>query len=90
MDAFSKGTGGRSFFPYHVDDVAQSFLDIVTELRSQYLLGYAPSNAIADGKFRKIKIEIPGRKDLEVRTRQGYYAIPTRGGLQLLTNPSDH
>lgn len=90
LQAFAEGTGGRAFYPYHVDDVAQSFMSIVTELRSQYLLGYAPSNGIADGKFRKIKIELPGHKELEVRTRKGYYALPTPGGVQLLTNPSGH
>jgi len=76
LDAFSTETGGRAFFPYRVDDVAQDFLDISTELRSQYLLGYAPANGALDGKFHKVKIEIPGNKDLEVRTRKGYYAVP--------------
>jgi VWFA-related protein len=76
LDAFATETGGRAFFPYHVDDVAQSFLDIGVELRSQYSLAYSPTNAIADGKFRKIRIEVTSRKGLDVRTRKGYYAIP--------------
>jgi Ca-activated chloride channel homolog len=76
LEGFADDTGGRPFFPYRVDDVAQSFLDIGTELRSQYLLGYEPMNGAADGKFRKVRIEIPGHKELEVRTRKGYYATP--------------
>lgn len=76
LDAFANETGGRAFFPYHVDDVAQSFLDIGVELRSQYSLAYSPTNAIADGKFRKIRIEVTSRKGLDVRTRKGYYAVP--------------
>lgn len=76
LSAFADETGGRAFFPYHVDDVAQSFLDIGVELRSQYSLAYSPINAIADGKFRKIRIEITTRKGLDVRTRKGYYAVP--------------
>lgn len=76
LQAFADETGGRAFFPYHVDDVAQSFLDIGTELRSQYSLAYVPTNGISDGKFRKIKIEVVDRKGLEVRTRRGYYATP--------------
>lgn len=76
LEAFADETGGRAFFPYHVDDVAQSFLDIGTELRSQYSLAYIPINGISDGKYRKIKIELVNRKGLEVRTRKGYFATP--------------
>lgn len=87
LEQFTDGTGGRAFFPYHVDDVAQSFMDIGTELRNQYLLGYIPSNSAADGKFRKIKIEVVGHKELEIRTRKGYYAIPSPTNTQQPTIP---
>jgi Ca-activated chloride channel family protein len=76
LEQFSKKTGGRAFFPYHVDDVLQNFEDISTELRSQYLLAYKPGNPTTDGKFRKIKVEVIGHKELEIRTRDGYYAVP--------------
>ena len=76
LTAFANETGGRAFFPYHVEDVSESFLDIGTELRSQYSLAYSPTNGIVDGKYRKIQIEVVGRKGLDVRTRKGYYAVP--------------
>jgi Ca-activated chloride channel family protein len=76
LDAFATDTGGRAFFPYQVEDVAQSFMDIGTELRSQYMVGYSPVNGAIDGKFHKIRIEIIGHKELEVRSRKGYYAVP--------------
>jgi Ca-activated chloride channel homolog len=85
LQAFADETGGRAFFPYHVDDVAQSFLDIGVELRSQYSLAYVPTNSIADGKYRKIRIEVINRKDLDVRTRKGYYAVPPI----MITTPAD-
>ena len=66
-------TGGRAFFPYRVDDLAQSFLDIGDELRSQYSLAYVPANKSADGKFRRIQIRV-NRKGLIVRSRKGYFA----------------
>ena len=72
---FADETGGRSFFPYHVDDVLQGFENISIEIRSQYLLGYIPVNGVTDGKFRKVKIEVPGHKELEIRSRKGYYAV---------------
>jgi VWFA-related protein len=73
LDQFSSETGGRAFYPYSVDDLGQSFQDIGTELRSQYSIAYTPTNRAADGRFRKIKVEV-SRKGLTVRTRKGYYA----------------
>jgi len=75
LQKFADETGGRSFFPYHVDDVLQGFESISVELRSQYLLGYIPANGLTDGKFRKVKIEVPGHKELEIRSRKGYFAV---------------
>jgi Ca-activated chloride channel homolog len=66
-------TGGRSFFPFRVDDLAQSFLDIGNELRSQYLIGYTPPYKIADGQFHRVELKV-FRKGLTVRSRKGYYA----------------
>src|SRR6516164_8994720 len=67
-------TGGRAFYPYHVDDLDQSFQDIGEELRNQYSLAYNPSNHQLDGRYHKIKIEMPGEKGYQVRARRGYYA----------------
>ncbi|HUJ40146.1 MAG TPA: VWA domain-containing protein [Candidatus Acidoferrales bacterium] len=72
---FASQTGGRAFFPYSVDDLGQSFQDIGEELRNQYSLAYIPPAAPADGRFRKITVDV-GRKGLVVRTRKGYYATP--------------
>lgn len=73
LTRFAEETGGRVFFPYHQDDMAQSFHDIGSELRSQYSLAYVPTNRIADGRFRKVQIEVD-RRGLVVRGRKGYYA----------------
>src|ERR1700690_909178 len=67
-------TGGRSFYPYHVDDLDQSFQDIGEELRNQYSLAYNPSNHTFDGRYHKIKIEAPDHKGYQIRARRGYYA----------------
>ena len=72
LQQFADESGGRAFFPYHVDDLAQSFANIGTELRSQYSLAYVPPR-VADGKFHKIRIEV-NAKGLQVRARRGYYA----------------
>src|ERR1700674_1996381 len=67
-------TGGRAFFPYRVDDLDQSFQDIGDELRNQYSIAYIPTNSQLDGKYHKIRIEVPEHKGYQVRARRGYFA----------------
>ena len=43
-EQFADQSGGRVFYPYKVDDLAQSFVDIGDELRSQYFIAYSPNN----------------------------------------------
>src|SRR5258706_5372104 len=67
-------TGGRAFFPYHVDDLDQSFQDIGDELRNQYSIAYLPTNYVLDGRYHKIRIEVPEHKGYQGRARRGYFA----------------
>jgi VWFA-related protein len=73
-------TGGRAFFPYHVDDLDQSFQDIGDELRNQYSIAYIPPNYLLDGKYHKIRIEVPNHKGYQVRARRGYFAKANTNG----------
>ncbi len=73
LQQFAEQSGGRVFFPYRVDDLEQSFVDIGTELRSQYFIAYSPTSAPVTGQYRKIDVNTD-RKNLTVRTRKGYYA----------------
>jgi len=72
-------TGGRAFFPYHVDDLDQSFQDIGDELRNQYSIAYIPTNYQLDGKYHRIRIEVPDHKGYQVRARRGYFAKANNG-----------
>ena len=74
LQDLAEETGGRSFFPYHVDDLDQSFQDIGDELRNQYSIAYLPTNYVLDGRYHKIRIEIPDHKGYQVRARRGYFA----------------
>jgi VWFA-related protein len=70
----SAETGGAVF---HVDrghTLDDIFREIQDEMRSQYSLAYAPTNAKKDGTFRKIEVRASSR-DFKVQTRKGYYAI---------------
>jgi Ca-activated chloride channel homolog len=83
-------TGGRSFFPFRVDDLAQSFLDIGNELRSQYLIGYTPPYKEADGRFHRVDLRVL-RKGLTVRSRKGYYATaPVTTPAETVAAPTAH
>jgi hypothetical protein len=39
-------------------------------------VAYLPTNSILDGKYHKIRIEVPEHKGYQVRARQGYFARP--------------
>ena len=67
-------TGGQAFFPFKVQDLAQSFENIANELRRQYNIFYRPEPLKADGLYHSISVRVNGRKDLVVRARKGYYA----------------
>jgi VWFA-related protein len=73
LQQLADATGGRAFFPYKMKDITKSFAAIEDELRSQYVVSYRPANFDADGRFRSIEITAL-KKDLQVRSRRGYYA----------------
>ena len=66
-------TGGRMIVANSEKHLAEAFDQISEELRSQYTLGYYPTNTTHDGKFRKIKVDMSNH-DLKVLARKGYYA----------------
>jgi Ca-activated chloride channel family protein len=67
-------TGGRAYFPRSTDDLLDDFHQIETELRSQYLVAYSPSNSTHDGRFRRVEVRVNARPDARLIHRRGYYA----------------
>ncbi|HKP14176.1 MAG TPA: VWA domain-containing protein [Blastocatellia bacterium] len=70
----SEETGGRAYFPRGADELLDNFRQIESELRSQYLVAYSPSNGAKDGRFRRIEVRLADRPDVRVIHRRGYYA----------------
>jgi VWFA-related protein len=66
-------TGGRVIDVHNEKSLETAFDQISEELRSQYVLGYYPSNEKRDGTFRKIKVETT-QPDTKILARKGYYA----------------
>ncbi len=72
----SEDTGGHVF---HIDNkltLQDAFTQLQEEMRSQYAIGYTPTNPAKDGTFRKLEIKTTN-KDWKVQARKGYYAIKT-------------
>jgi Ca-activated chloride channel family protein len=76
MERLSNPTGGRALFTDSIDELHESFADLLEELSNQYLLGYSPINTKHDDMWRKIKVDVDGHHD--VRARQGYRATTAK------------
>jgi VWFA-related protein len=72
-ERLAKETGGRVLQAAYATDFDAAFAQIAGELRSQYILGYAPAARARDGRWRKVRIEVRSR-GLRAFTRTGYYA----------------
>lgn len=71
----SKATGGIAFFPTSLQEVADISRRIARDLREQYTLGFVPEKTGSADSFRQltVKVSVPGRGKLRVRTRSGYF-----------------
>ena len=73
MRKLAEETGGRVIHVGNNQDKLQKAFDQISEeLRSQYSIGYTPSNDKHDGTYRKI--EIKTKDGYKVQARKGYYA----------------
>jgi Ca-activated chloride channel family protein len=66
-------SGGRVLFVERSDRLDEPFQEIVEELSNQYLIGFESTNPKHDGRWRELKLEVPGTGH-DVRARQGYRA----------------
>jgi Ca-activated chloride channel family protein len=77
LSRLSEATGG-GFYPVEaLADLPAAISRINAQIRNQYLLGYIPSSATRDGKFRhvSVKLEAPaGSQPLRASWREGYYS----------------
>jgi Ca-activated chloride channel family protein len=73
LTQLAEETGGEVFFPPSAEEMAPSFNDIATELRSQYALTYTPADFKDDGSFRTIYLYCYDRR-YQVRAKKGYFA----------------
>jgi VWFA-related protein len=73
LKKMSEETGGRVMKVDRKHTLEEIFQQLQEELRTQYAIGYTPSNAERNGGFRKVDVQVRN-KDLKVQARKGYYA----------------
>jgi Ca-activated chloride channel family protein len=77
MRQIARATGGESYRPRRIADMADAFERISKDIRNAYTLAYAPTKG-ADGTTRrrrtvKVYVRAPDGRVLNVRTRDGYF-----------------
>ena len=77
LTQLADATGGRAYFPDNVDQARVMMERAAHDLRTQYTIGYVPSDPAHDGTWRSVRLELippPGSKEkLKVDYRHGYY-----------------
>src|SRR5216683_1564000 len=71
LATLSSDTGGKAFFDSN--DFGSVFLQVQKDSSAYYVLGFTSNNALKDGRFRRLKVQV-NRADLKLDFRAGYYA----------------
>jgi VWFA-related protein len=72
LATLAEETGGRVFVISKAEELAGVYGEIERELRSRYLIAYAPDNPTREGTFREVQVEVK-KRGLKARTIRGYY-----------------
>ena len=85
LKRIAEETGGGYFELLKTADLAPTFSRVIQELRSHYLLGFAPT--VLDGKLHKLEVRV-AKPGMTVRARKNYAASPeATGGLDQRSQP---
>ena len=78
LTTLAQSTGGSTFQPTLGKQLDRAFADILSDLRTQYLLGYYPRQLPMDAKpFHPVRVKLTGatvpEAGLQLLARSGYY-----------------
>jgi VWFA-related protein len=73
-ELFTKTTGAASLGSFTKAQLEKAIHLIGDEVHRQYILSFQPPPS-TEGLFHKIRVEVIGRPELHVKTREGYWAI---------------
>jgi len=68
LTRLAQETGGKVYFPESLEQLGRIANEISNELRTQYVVSYAPTNDKRDGSFRRIRVEVADDPKGEKRT----------------------
>ena len=91
LQLLSEETGGLAYFPRSLNDVDGVAAEVARDIRSQYMLGYHPTKPESEGGYRTVRVfahQSGSHKDLNVRTRSGYYPKTVNGGADAGSAPA--
>lgn len=89
LNKLAEETGGKAFFPKELSEVHTIAQQISTDLRTQYSIGYYPTNSKKDGSFRAVRVQVnSGNRRLIARTRNGYTS-PREGEHRSVSNNNE-
>jgi Ca-activated chloride channel homolog len=88
LNTIAKYSGGQAYFPRFEGELPGVYQQVAGQLRTQYSLGFMPTNPSKDGRFHKVKVDlvdeqgnplrITNQKGKQVKyrivSREGYYA----------------
>ena len=74
LHKMSDETGGHVYKVDRGHPLDMVFRELQDEMRSQYSIGYTPTNGLKDGSYRHLDVKL-GNKDLKAQARKGYYAV---------------
>lgn len=81
LGSLADQTGG--FLIHDTNDIVAGLRRIDDDMNGYYFLTYVPQNKEYDGRFRRINVKI-NRSNIDIQSRQGYYAVESVGQLPLL------
>ena len=83
LKRLAEETGGKAYFPQAIGELDTIARDIASELRTQYLISYYPTNDETDGRFRNIRVVVddgPNKQKRIAITRTGRTAVTEEPG----------
>ncbi|MEP7273205.1 MAG: VWA domain-containing protein [Acidobacteriota bacterium] len=72
MNALASDTGG--FLVLNTNDLNAGIQRVLDENETYYVVAWEPATSFRDGRFRRIQVKLPGRPELRVRSRKGYFS----------------
>ena len=91
LERLAAETGGKVYFPSDTSELNGIATNIATELRTQYSIGYVPTNEKKDGTFRNIKVVVadgPNKQKRIAVTRTGRSATTESNGAKPILQPT--